>query len=475
MNLSKLRQTRLFRLSILYSVLIAVGVSIILGGFVLFAQKQLLAQVDAGLIAEGNALYALNHAEGKQALVNTLTERRQAVNANGDDPGARFYALMNQDNEFVINDTPFSLAGDKQPLSEPFTMATPVTLEQSDGDEVRRLRVIVEPLQDNGRLLVGQSLNEIDELRYAMLAALLLSVAAVLISGFIGGALIGRKMVEHLYSVTRATREIMRGNLDKRLQTTPKNDEFDDLSHILNLMLDRIQRLIEDTREANASIAHDLRTPLTHLRSRIETLQQGAQPGSGDDESLGKCLEDIDKLIATFNALLTITGLESAAENISLTPVDLDELAGDIIELYEALAEEKRITLRFESEPGSMIKGNRNLLAQAISNLVDNAIKYSHEGGEIRIGISSHGQRVKLAIQDNGPGIPEHFHDQVFKRFYRMDASRSTPGNGLGLSLVDAVAQAHQARITLRNLAPGLEVTLSFQCLAQPARSSPVR
>ena len=462
MKPSKLFNTRLFRLSLLYSVFIAAGASILLGAFVLYAQSQLVAQVDAGLISEARALHALDNAEGRSALARTLSERRHANNDDASDAGDRFYAIAEGNQGILISGTRLALPA--AAASTPLTITSPQAINQKDGDAIRRLRVMVVPLRNGGTLAIAQSLNEIDELKYAMLAALLFSVVAVLASGFVGGTLISRKMVNHLYSVTSASEEIMRGNLDKRLTTGSKPDEFDDLACVINSMLDRIQTLIEDTREANTSIAHDLRTPLARLRGRLESLHANAGTVAVE-QSLSSSIEELDKLIATFNSLMIITGLESGTTEPPSERVDLGSLATDIIDLYGALAEERSITIETSLSKAVYVHGSRNLLAQSISNLVDNAIKYTTAGGKIDISVQNNGGTAVFSISDNGPGIPDNLHPQVIKRFYRMDSSRSTPGNGLGLSLVAAVIRLHDGELVLQDLKPGLSVALKFQAI----------
>ncbi|HBM49414.1 MAG TPA: two-component sensor histidine kinase, partial [Marinobacter sp.] len=241
-----------------------------------------------------------------------------------------------------------------------------------------------------------------------------------------------------------------------RIPTRGTEDDFDQLAENLNQMLDRIVYLMEGIRHVSDSIAHDLRTPLTRLRNQLENTLIAVDNDEAR-EQVGRAVAEADQLLATFNALLRIARLETRGNSADMKVVSLDELVSDACELYEALAEDKEQTFTQEMASGVMIEGDRDLLFQMVSNLIDNAIKYTPEHGGIVVAVRREGAAAVFEVRDSGIGIPDDEKDQVFQRFYRVGKSRSLPGNGLGLSLVSAVAEIHQGQILLSDTHPGEE------------------
>ena len=258
----------------------------------------------------------------------------------------------------------------------------------------------------------------------------------------------------------------MNGHLSLRIPTRGTEDDFDQLAENLNQMLDRIVYLMEGIRHVSDSIAHDLRTPLTRLRNQLENTLIAVDNDEAR-EQVGRAVAEADQLLATFNALLRIARLETRGNSADMKVVSLDELVSDACELYEALAEDKEQSFAQSLEQGVMIEGDRDLLFQMISNLIDNAIKYTPEHGSIQVVVRRDGSGAVFEVQDSGIGIPDDEKSQVFQRFYRVGKSRSLPGNGLGLSLVSAVAEIHQGQILLSDThegeePPGLTVTVQM-------------
>lgn len=317
-------------------------------------------------------------------------------------------------------------------------------------------------LDDGARLLVGRDVQDNVQTLRLMRTAILLGLGVMVVLGLGGGLVMSRWMLSRLERVNRATTRIMAGDLSQRIATGGDGNEFDELAQNLNLMLERIERLLIGLRQVTEDIAHDLRTPLTRMRSRIEVALMGAPSIADSRDLLEQTLQDADRLIDTFNALLAIARAEAGAQHGDWEQLDLAEVAGDVAELYEPLAEERGITLRLEVRPGALVQGHRQLLAQAIANVADNAVKYTPAGGSVTIATVAK-PAPAVTVTDTGPGIPADQRERAKQRFVRLDAQRSTPGSGLGLSLAEAVAKLHDARLELADNAPGLRVTLTFR------------
>jgi signal transduction histidine kinase len=270
-----------------------------------------------------------------------------------------------------------------------------------------------------------------------------------------------RNMLHRVEQVNRTAERVIAGDLSDRVPRAGTDDEFDQLAANLNGMLDQIERLMTGMREVTDNVAHDLKTPLARLRARLELTLLGPADAAAQREAIGAAIEEADRLLATFNALLSIAEAEAGGDGRRGERLDLGEVAGAAVELYEPVAEEKDLGLRFENTPGTIIEGDRHLLSQAIANLLDNALKYGGDG-EITVTIGRRGGCALIEVADRGPGIPEADRESVFDRFVRLEPSRSTPGNGLGLSLVRAVAHRHGGSVRLSDNQPGLTVQIEI-------------
>jgi signal transduction histidine kinase len=280
-----------------------------------------------------------------------------------------------------------------------------------------------------------------------------------------GGLLISRRMLTRLGAINRAAERIMAGDLSHRIATTGSNDEFDRLSEQLNAMLEEIRRLMVGMRTVTDNIAHDLRSPLTRMKGRLEMLARDPSNSDAQLQAIERTIADADQLLATFTALLSIADAESGTARASMELIDLGAIAADIAELYGPAAEERGLRMCADEGDGAVV-GSRQLLFQAVANLIDNALKHTPPGGEIAISVVREGTAVKLIVRDSGSGIPEGERGRVLEPFVRLDNSRSTPGSGLGLALVAAIARLHGAKITLSDNRPGLIVTLAFPAAA---------
>ena len=319
---------------------------------------------------------------------------------------------------------------------------------------------------DDARLLVARDVEDKLRTQALLVNAIGLGSGLMLVFGVIGGFVMSRWMLSRIETINRTTEQIMAGDLGRRITVEGSGDEFDELAANLNAMLERIERLMAGMREVTDNIAHDLRTPLSRLRSRLEVALMNEIDPATARRLLEETVADAEGLIATFNALLSIARAEAGEQRASWERVDLGELVQDIQELYEPLAEEREITLEAVTDPDVVVMGNRQMLAQALVNLTDNAIKYTPVGGRVTLeatrleGVGR--PAALLGVTDTGPGIPPELRAKALQRFVRLDADRSTPGNGLGLSLVNAVAKLHDAELELAGNDPGLRVSLVF-------------
>ncbi|WP_246715172.1 sensor histidine kinase [Aestuariivirga litoralis] len=317
-------------------------------------------------------------------------------------------------------------------------------------------------LPDNFQLLVGEDVQDLNQFRNLVRDALYWSIGLSLAMGLVGGVLLSRNFLQRVDAITASSRVIMNGDLSGRMPVSGSGDELDRLSQSLNEMLGQIEKLMSGMREVSSNVAHDLRTPLTRLRARIEAALRADDAGNHRG-ALQQTLADSDALLQTFNAVLSITQIESGQQRANLQVLDAHEILEDVVDLYTPVAEESGGTLKLESEPGLLVRGKRELMAQALTNLIDNAMKYGEgENGVADIIVTGRrsGNDVVIAVADHGGGIAEADRARALQRFVRLDESRSKPGNGLGLSLVSGVANLLNGNIILGSNTPGLKAEL---------------
>jgi len=335
-----------------------------------------------------------------------------------------------------------------------------------DGAESRTARARVFELRGGYRLLVGRDIHTLERIKTRLLAVLGWAAALTLALGILGAFMMTRSMMRRIEAINATSDAIVRsGDLSRRIPERGSNDDLDQLTGNLNGMLYRIEDLMTGVRQVSDSIAHDLRTPLTRLRNRLEVARIYDSDERSQRETIDSALVEVDDILNTFNALLRISRIETGDARKEFRTVDVDRLCEDVVELYEPVAESHEIALGFinRTTGPATIHADRDLVFQALANVVDNAIKFSDSGNSVAITIDRSDSMMRLSISDTGPGIPEELHERVFERFYRGDKSRGSEGNGLGLALVKAVCRVHDADVALTRLDPGLRVTLSFQ------------
>ena len=340
------------------------------------------------------------------------------------------------------------------------------------GDTAQGYAVVRSLVLDSGlRLIVGRDVVERRGFTAIVLQGFILAVAGILAFSTLAGVITAGRVLKRIDTINATSAKIMSGNLSERIPVTKRNDEFDVLATSLNAMLDRIEGLMQGLKEVTDNVAHDLKTPLTRLRTQAEAALRDGSGNEAQRQALETTLSESDKLIRTFNALLMIARAEAGAPSGAFAEVDVSVVAGDVAELYEPAAEEAGMTLESRIMPGIMLRANRELIGQALVNLIENALKYYEpaEGraGRITVAVREGAGRVLIEVGDNGPGIPEEDRARVVERFVRLEKSRTEPGSGLGLSLVNAVARLHKGEFRLEDNQPGVRAVLDLP--ANPA------
>jgi len=326
--------------------------------------------------------------------------------------------------------------------------------------------VRVERLPNGSRLLVGRDLSERARFAEILVSTMLGGLALVVLVALVGGAILARRVLVRMDAVTATSRTIMAGDLSGRLPVSGSGDEFDRLATATNDMLERIGELMEGLRQVTDDVAHDLKTPITRLRNQAEEALRSAKTEEEYRATLDRVIEESDGMIRTFNTMLLIARSESGAARQSMSALDAAELVESIAELYEPAAEEAGLSLVVRTSPGLTVHGNRELIGQALVNLVENALKYGVlDGGTdktVELAVEEAGDRLRFLVADHGPGISEADRARVLERFVRLETSRTRPGSGLGLSLADAIARLHGGTLELNDNNPGLRVTMDL-------------
>jgi len=324
------------------------------------------------------------------------------------------------------------------------------------------LRAMLGTFPSRDRLLVGRDISELDGFADQIKTAVISGIVLIFVLAGVASILVTRRTVGRIESINATSRAIMQSGLDQRIPLRGTHDEWDRVAENLNLMLDRIETLMGEVRQVSDNVAHDLRTPLTRMRGRLEKAYLSQRIGEDDQALIRDTIADLDAVLRIFSSLTRIAQIETQARKGAFRTVNLVEIAGEVVELYDAAAEQEGTRLTVVGDREVLVTGDRDLIFDAIANLVDNAIKHGRPGGQVVVANENIDGKAVISIADDGPGIPAHEYEQVFKRFYRLEHSRYTPGNGLGLSLVSAVAHLHGARIEMLDNLPGLKLKLWF-------------
>jgi signal transduction histidine kinase len=456
--LGKLVRTTAFKLTLFYLTVFALFAVLLLGYFAWNTRRLITEQITETVDAEITGLSEQYRQGGIRRLVLIVDNRSRR-------PGSSLYLVTTSSGEGLAGNVGSLAPGvlDKAGWTETAYRR----LDESEDAEHQALARVFQ-LPGGFRLLVGRDLEERERLHDIIVSAGRWSIAIVVVLGLSGGFFVTRRVLRRIDAMTGTTQRIMRGDLTGRLPIAGTGDEIDRLAGNLNTMLERIEALMHGLKEVSDNIAHDLKTPLTRLRNRCEEALRTARGEADYRAALETTIEESDRLIQTFNALLMIARTESGQGREEMTEFDAAEIARDVGELYEPLADEKGMSLKVEAPAPARLTGNRDLVSQALANLVDNAIKYARRdengvaNGEIVVAARDEGSGIELAVSDHGPGIPAGDRGRVVERFVRLEKSRSEPGSGLGLSLAAAVAHLHGGELTFEDNEPGLRAVITL-------------
>jgi signal transduction histidine kinase len=465
--IAKLLRATAFRLTLVYLLVFIVFAASLLGYFALNTRRLITEQITATVNTEISGLSEQYNQGGIRRLVIVVDVRSRR-------PGSSLYLVTTATGEGLAGNV-----GSLEPgvLDRPGWLETNYRrLESPEGSEHRALVEVVQ-LPGGFRLLVGRDLEERERLLGIIANAGQWSLALVIVLGLAGGFFVSRRVLSRIDAMTATAQTIMAGDLAGRLPVAGTGDELDRLADHLNAMLERIEALMRGLKEVSDNIAHDLKTPLTRLRNRCEEALRGNTGVAEYRGALEATIAESDDLIRTFDALLMIARAESGQARDNMVEFDAAEIARDVGELYEPLADENGLALKVEAPSTAPVRGNRELVSQALANLIDNAIKYAKPNGatngemngaangvpaEIVVQADNEGDRIMLSVADHGPGIPEADRGRVVERFVRLEQSRSAPGSGLGLSLASAVARLHGGELKLEDNHPGLRSVIAL-------------
>ncbi len=451
-RLIKLLDTTAVRLSLRYSLIYVVILGIAFFVLYWFITDFVEAQVSVSLEREVHkivSVYSKNGVSGVEQYIDAHERFR------GEDH--RYYLLVDKGGRVVTGDLRWWPGDIKpgRPVRNIWISEKNIIGKVPDGDGL--WPVVAVGLKNGDKVLIAQGIRRLEDLRETLFAVMAVIFASVVVLMLTMGILLGRDVLFHVDRIKGMYNSIVSGDLSKRIPVSSRNDEFDSIGELINSMLDELERLVVQSKEMVDSIAHDIKTPINRMRNRVEGLLQRGNDGC---ESLSDVVSDVDRIVGMLNALLSISRVESGVLRGNWEMVDITSIVHDVVDFYQPLAEESGIVVEIDVEEGLEVMGNKQLIAQAFGNVMDNAVKYTQS----RIGVFAKqcDEKVKLSVCDDGCGVePEHY-DRITQKFVRLDGSRGSGGNGLGLSLVKAVAELHRAELKFAPNNPGLCVSISI-------------
>lgn len=451
-----------FRLTLLYVVAFSLSVALLMALYYFVNVRLPIDGIKAQTRAETETLTQLHQSAGPQALAQAL-ERR------ADMPAARkpYHVLLAADGTVLTTNLP----GWRPPGPSPWLLIEADIYH--DGEESDQMALVYDRrLPDGARLLLGCDIEDLRQRHMLVIDATRWLIVGALLFGVLGGILMSRSIGNRIESVNRTARRVMTGDFFERIPTYGRSDDFDRLAETLNLMLDRIQKLLESIRRVSDNVAHELRTPLARLHADLSELRTLATPES--QPLIDNAVAEAEKLVELFDAVLRIGRIESNRDAIQMTDVDLSALLLVVIEIFGPSAEERQIVLAHDIAPGLLLVGNRNLIFQAVGNLMDNAIKYAPHGGRVHLVADRGPEGISISITDDGRGIPANQRRNVLERFVRLPETAGIHGLGLGLSFVKVTADVHDSTLEFADAHPGLRVIWRFPAPFPTLANGPV-
>jgi signal transduction histidine kinase len=444
-QLSEIPRTISFRTALMFLALFGCSFLALFGYIYWQTTGYLIAEVDTALHREADRQNALQPQLRHQEMLEHTAQDTDARLPN---------ALFDAQNQPIAGALQTLPAFRKLDRPAEFMWAKP------NGHE-RPVRFLVHRLDDGTTLFIGHDIRDIREFDELLVNALISGGVLLLLVGLVGAIALGYSARRRLDTLSRSIKKIVEGDLTGRLPTRGNNDDIDRIATVVNGMLDALERLMSEVKGVCDDIAHDLRTPLTRLIAGLERAQRRNLTQSEYADAIDIAIEDAKGLMQTFRALLRISEIEGSARRSHFTPVDLNKISADAVELFEPLAEERGMTLAFTPcSKAATVLGDSQLLFDATCNLLDNAIKFSPDDSKVEVTVMADASHCLISIRDHGPGIPESEREAVFRRLYRSESSRNTPGNGLGLSMVSAVARLHDMTLKVDDAHPGCRVDL---------------
>jgi signal transduction histidine kinase len=446
--LAKTVRSSTFKLALICIAIFGAMVFALLGYVYWATTSYVRSRSDNAIMAELAILQKAYASAGRSGLITTISQRLADQRLEG--------------GVYLLADPLFA------PLAGNFT-DWPSAMKGSSGwgnfsarEGQPMLRSTFDTLSDGSHLLVGKDIDNFDEFSQKIGAAVALCIVLVLVLAGVASVSVTRRTVGRIEAINATSRAIMQSGLGQRIPLRATSDEWDELAANLNSMLDRIEALMGEVKQVTDNVAHDLRTPLARMRGRLEKAYNKQRDADYDQSLIGDTMADLEGVLRMFSSLTRISQIEAYDGTAAFRPVNLVEIASEVVELFDAAVEDTGKHLKFVGDRPVLVRSDRDLLFDAIANLVDNAIKYGCEAGQVIVEVKMSDCGATISVADDGPGIPVDEYPHVFKRFYRLERSRHAPGNGLGLSLVAAVARLHEAHIEIFDNAPGLKIELQF-------------
>lgn len=448
MKPTQLHRSLTFRLALLYLLVFSASVGLLLTLVWWGGVRLPLERMEAQLMREAGGAQAAYARGGPQALASVMDSRPQG-------PSKPYHAVLDAGGRLLSG----AVVEEMHPYGQGWVTAE-FAEPGSAWDDDALARVVALP--DGRTLLVGRVTERFNERQDLILEALSWSALIAPTLGVLGGVLTSLVVSRRIEAVARTARRVMRGDLTGRVEVRGTGDDFDHLAETLNLMLARIEELVQSVSRVSDHVAHELRTPLTRLRAELEVLAQESGAGWTSPERVEAAVAEAARLQSTFDALLRIAHIETGRHDTPLRPLELVRLIEDAVELYQPEADAKSVRLSAEVAPGLRVMGDADLLFQAVCNLLDNALKFVRPSGTVRVAAQASDSAVDVSVRDDGPGIAPEHRSRVVERFYRAPGAEGAPGLGLGLPLVAAVANLHRSELKLEDARPGLSATITL-------------